>query len=196
MACSPKVAPPPRTGNDAVATEASVPSSEAPKASSDVPPARDPEPSTEEKVPESSQNGATADDEPRVPAHPLVDGREPDPRGSLPRFRIRHIGMHIGGESNTEEAKRPWLAAIAAQEIGFLRCYRLAHEPLLGGTLGVDLYVTSSGGRPEVRKVRQRLGGDDFESCIRTAFEAIRFSRTARATVLSYSLRFEVEGLR
>jgi hypothetical protein len=126
----------------------------------------------------------------------LEDGRAPDLARALPRFQIRHLGMHIGGESNSDASKQPWLRAIERQEVALLRCYRLVTQPAVGGTLGVDLFVTSSGGGPEVRKVRQKLGDDSFESCVRSAFEGVRFARPERPTVLSYSLRFDIQGLR
>ncbi len=101
--------------------------------------------------------------------------------------------MHIGGESNSAESKRPFLRAIEAAEVEFLRCYRLVHAPLKGGTFGADLFVPAAGGQPEVRAVRQKLGGAEFERCMARALERVRFSARARPTVLSYSLRFELE---
>jgi len=107
---------------------------------------------------------------------------------------MRHIGMHIGGEANTDEAKKPWLLAIERQELALLKCYRLVSSPLAGGTVGVDLYVTAQGGNPEVRKTRQRLGGDEFDVCIRSAFQRTKFPAPKKPTVLSYSLRYDVRG--
>lgn len=101
--------------------------------------------------------------------------------------------MHIGGESNSDEAKKPWLKAIEREESRILICYRAVDAPLAGGTVGVDLYVGIAGGKPEVRKTRQRLGGPAFDECLRRAFEAVRFPAPKRPTVLSYSLRFDVK---
>ncbi len=106
---------------------------------------------------------------------------------------MRHIGMHIGGGPNDAEGKRPFLHAIEAQNAQFLRCYRLVKSPMLGGTFGVDLFVTAKGGAPDVRDTRQRLGADDFESCMVDAFNSVRFKRPEKPTTLSYSLRFDVK---
>lgn len=122
----------------------------------------------------------------------LVDGRAPDPKRGLPEISMRHIGMHIGGESNSDEAKRPWLKAIEREETRILFCYRAVKDPMAGGTVGVDLYIGKSGGQPDVRKTRQRLGEADFDDCVRKAFGAVRFPAPKRPTVVSYSLRFDV----
>lgn len=122
----------------------------------------------------------------------LTDGRKSEPKKGLPELSMRHIGMHIGGESNTDEAKRPWLRAIESEQTRVLLCYRSVKEPMAGGTVGVDLYVGKSGGKPEVRRTRQHLGGPDFDDCVRVAFGAMRFPAPGRPTVVSYSLRFDV----
>jgi|GEM_PF-3514655 hypothetical protein len=129
-----------------------------------------------------------------APGSWIEDGRAPDPKRGLPRISTRHIGMHLGGESNTDDAKRPWLKAIESQELRLLKCYRYVTSPLSGGTVGVDLYVGTGGGQPQVRKTRQRLGGPDFDECIREAFGAVRFPAPRRPIVISYSLRYDVQS--
>jgi hypothetical protein len=101
--------------------------------------------------------------------------------------------MHIGGEENTPEAKAPFLTALSKQELDFLECYRLVDRPLAGGTFGVDLYIQTQGGSPDVRAVRQRLGGQEFERCMTAAFGRVSFPARPRPTMLSYSLRFDVD---
>jgi hypothetical protein len=101
--------------------------------------------------------------------------------------------MHIGGEPNDAESKKPWLDAIERGDEDLMRCYRLVNEPMKGGSVGVDLYVTTEGGSPQVRATRQKIGGDDFEVCMRKAFESLRFQAPPRPTVLSYSILFEME---
>ncbi len=101
--------------------------------------------------------------------------------------------MHIGGGPNDPEGKRPFLRAIEAKNPQFLQCYRLVRSPLHGGTFGVDLFVGAKGGTPDVRDTRQRLGGDDFQSCMVDAFNTVRFGRPEKPTTLSYSLRFDVK---
>lgn len=125
--------------------------------------------------------------------HPLADEREPEPEAALPRLIYRHLGMHIGGESNSAESKRPWFDDIERHEDAILSCYRLVSEPRKGGSYGVDLYVGPRGGSPEVRGSRQKLGDEEFDACMRRAFLGINFHRPERPTVLSYSIFFELE---
>jgi len=128
-----------------------------------------------------------------APVHPLLDDRQPDTEHALPELTFKHLGMHIGGESNAAEAKQPYLAAIERQSEALLRCYRWVDDPTRGGSFGVDLYVGSAGGAPQVRGVRTKLGGDALVQCMTAAFLGVEFSRAARPTVLSYSLLFALE---
>jgi hypothetical protein len=138
-----------------------------------------------------SDQGAAANADPT--AHPLRDGRQPDTEHALPELTFKHLGMHIGGESNSAEAKQPYLSAIERQSDALLRCYRWVDEPTRGGSFGVDLYVSSAGGAPEVRGVRTKLGGEALVQCMTAAFLGVEFLRSARPTVLSYSLLFALE---
>lgn len=100
--------------------------------------------------------------------------------------------MHIGGEPNTEAAKRPWLADIDSQREAILRCYRAVDAPGASGSFGFDLYVGRAGGTAEIRGIRQKLGGPKLEQCMTGAMSAIDFHPPGRPTVLSYSLYFEL----
>jgi|SRR5690606_6650512 len=124
--------------------------------------------------------------------HPLIDDRLPDPTRALPELTFEHLGMHIGGEPNDAESKRPWLDSIDAGKSALLSCYRFVDDPRKGGSYGVDLYVTTSGGAPEVRASRQKLGGEEFDRCMRDAFSQVKFHKPQRPTVLSYSLLFRL----
>lgn len=101
--------------------------------------------------------------------------------------------MHIGGDPNTPESKRPFLETLERGEAAFLRCYRLVGVPGQGGTFGADLFIGVGGGAPEVRAIRQKLGGEDLAACMTRALGELRFPPPARPTVVSYSLRFDVE---
>lgn len=125
--------------------------------------------------------------------HPLIDEREPEPEAALPRLSYKHLGMHIGGESNSTESKRPWFNDIERHEEAILSCYRFVSEPRKGGSYGVDLYVSTKGGSPSVRGSRQKLGGEEFDGCMRQAFLGVDFHRPERPTVLSYSIFFELQ---
>lgn len=148
-----------------------------------------------EAVAESTSPEAVLEAKVEAPdASLLLDEREPDPTRGLPRLSFSHLGMHIGGDSNSAAAKRPWFDGIEAGETGLLSCYRFVHEPESGGSFGVDLYVGREGGAPEVRGSRQKIGGAEFERCMTAAFEALEFRKPSRPTVLSYSLLFELEA--
>lgn len=125
--------------------------------------------------------------------HPLLDDRQPEPDAALPLLTYKHLGMHLGGESNSAESKRPWLEDIERHDDKLLYCYRFVSDPEKGGSYGVDLYVTSQGGSPEVRGSRQRLGDEQFDRCMRQAFAGIDFHRPERPTVFSYSIFFDLE---
>jgi hypothetical protein len=122
--------------------------------------------------------------------HPLLDDREPDTKGALPELIFNQLGMHIGGESNAPQEKEPFFHSIAKQEEAILNCYRWVNEPEKGGSFGVDLYIHKSGGTPEIRAVRQKIGGPEFVECMTGAFLKVEFQASARPTMLSYSMRF------
>lgn len=134
-------------------------------------------------------SNASVDDSP----HPLSDDRPADPSRSLPELTYSHLGMHIGGEPNDADSKRPWIQAIDDGSDGLLRCYRFVDDPFAGGSFGVDLYVSTKGGAPEVRATRQKIGGEAFESCMKEAFTRLSFQAPERPTVLSYSILFRME---
>lgn len=121
-----------------------------------------------------------------------LDDRRPDPSRSLPEISVRHIGMHVGGGTNTAEEKKPLLTALERKNTELLGCYKFVSRPLAGGTFGADLYVKSAGGRPEVRATRQKLGDEGFDGCMRQVLGSVEFPRLERPTVVSYSLRFDV----
>jgi len=134
----------------------------------------------------------TSSGEPVGP-HPLLDDREPQRDAALPRLTYKHLGMHIGGESNSPESKRPWFEDIERNEDAILSCFRFVRDPEQGGSYGVDLYVGKSGGAPEVRGSRQKMGDAEFDECMKQAFGAIEFHEPERPTVLSYSIFFELD---
>lgn len=101
--------------------------------------------------------------------------------------------MHIGGESNDPDSKKPWLVAIEEGDHEILSCYRHVSEPMKGGSFGVDLHVGAAGGHPEVRAVRQKIGDKVLEECMTRAFSSLNFQKPERPTMLSYSILFKME---
>jgi hypothetical protein len=102
--------------------------------------------------------------------------------------------MHIGGESNSAQSKRPWLSDIEREGDAILLCYRHVQVPGQVGSFGLDLYVGVDGGRGEIKGMRQKIGGEAFERCMQQAFSSIDFHRPERPTMLSYSLLFEFDS--
>jgi hypothetical protein len=108
----------------------------------------------------------------------------------LPALSVQSIGMHVGGGANDPASKAPFLRALEARFPAFLECFRLAAEPGAGGTFGVDLRVAAAGGAPTVEQPRSSIAGEEFRSCMLSAFEGVLFEPTKKSLVLSYSLRF------
>ena len=147
----------------------------------------------------ASENPPAAPRAPEPPAAPSPQPKpEPEPApvsGSLPRVTIENVGMHIGGGPNDDAAKQPFREAVEAQFDAFRACYVKAEEPEKGGTFGVDLFIRRDGGAPEVRQPRTGMKGSDFRQCVIRAFEQVSFAKPPRGpTVVSYSLRFKLEG--
>jgi hypothetical protein len=105
---------------------------------------------------------------------------------------VKHVGLHVGGGSGSTEERADLLDALEQKQLRLLSCYRLVDRPGVGGTFGADLYVATRGGHPEVRAMRHKLGGEEFESCMATALGSVAFGPQQRPVVVSYSLRFEL----
>lgn len=122
---------------------------------------------------------------------PLPGGEEPTPDRALPELKVEPLGMHIGGGTNTPEEKAPFHRALEQQFPAFLECYRAAEDPWAGGSFGVDIKVSRTGGAPTVEQPRTRIRGAAFRDCMLAAFTKVRFEKPkAGPTVLSYSMLF------
>jgi hypothetical protein len=105
--------------------------------------------------------------------------------------------MHIGGGANDSDSKLSFKRALERKFDDFLRCYPLVEQPGRGGTFGVDLHIGRNGGKPEVTQPRTGMPGADFRACMLRAFSDVEFEKPrAGPTVVSYSLRFVLRGLR
>jgi hypothetical protein len=125
------------------------------------------------------------------PAVPLPGGEEPTPDKALPELRVEPLGMHIGGGKNDAEEKAPFHRALEQKFPAFLECYRLADDPLAGGSFGVDLKIPRAGGAPLAEQPRTRIRGAGFQDCMVAAFGKVQFEKPkAGPTVISYSVRF------
>jgi len=126
--------------------------------------------------------------------NPLVDDRAADEAHALPRLSVKHLGLHVGGGSGSEDERTALLKALERGQLPVLDCYRLVERPGTSGTFGADLFVAAAGGRPEVRAVRHKLGGPEFEACMASALGKVNFGPQVRPLVVSYSLRFELSS--
>ncbi len=131
--------------------------------------------------------------EPSPPA--ASEPSPPPPAGTpaLPAVTVKNVGLHVGGGPNDATFKAPLLKAIEQRFPDLLRCYRLVSDPGTGGTFGLDLHIERTGGKARVAQPRTALGDDTFKDCMVAAFESVSFPQLARPTVISYSLRFNVE---
>jgi hypothetical protein len=105
---------------------------------------------------------------------------------------LKSIGLHIGGATNDDETRAPFLRVLESSFDELRACYAD-----LGGThrsqsFGVDVFIPKSGAPTKVKEVRTRLGDDTFRTCVVGAFERLEFEAPPRGpTMLSYSVRFD-----
>jgi hypothetical protein len=125
------------------------------------------------------------------PSLPLPGGEEPTPDKALPELRIEALGMHVGGGKNDPEEKAPFHRALEQKFPAFMECYRLAEEPWVGGSFGIDLKIPRAGGAPLAEQPRTRIRGAGFQECMVAAFGKVQFEKPkAGPTVISYSILF------
>lgn len=129
------------------------------------------------------------------PAPPADPSPPPPPKAeSLPEVKVKNIGLHVGGGTNSDTEKAPFRAAVEKQFDAFRACYKHINDPQKGGIFGVDLRIPKGGGAPTVSQPRTGLGPKAFRDCMVTAFQAVEFEAPAKgATVISYSLKFSAE---
>lgn len=112
--------------------------------------------------------------------------------GPLPEVEIANVGMHIGGEDNTNEQKRPIRAEVAKHYDAMRRCYAKAVDPAKKVTFGVDMRIVGAGGPPKITNPRSGLKGEGVKECLVQVFESIEFPRQPRGVdrMVSYSIEF------
>jgi len=102
--------------------------------------------------------------------------------------------LHIGGGPNDAGTKAPILAAIERHFDEIRLCYRRVKEPERGGSFGADLLIPLGGGHPVVRQTRTKLDGEGFVDCVTQALASVDFPAPKRATVVSYSMLFQLQS--
>lgn len=152
---------------------------------------------TEEPQPEGEQLAEAEIPEEGGPEAPTDEAEKPEEteepeETALPEVDIRNIGMHIGGEENTAEQKRPIRAEVTKHYDAMRRCYAKAVDPAKTATFGVDMRIPGDGGRPTISKPRSGLKGEGVKECLVAAFEAIEFPRqpNGQPRMVSYSIEF------
>ena len=112
---------------------------------------------------------------------------------SGPAVALMSMGLHVDGLLNREPHRGRLVRVFEREFPAFKRCHGRASPHTEGASYGVDLLIPSGGGRAKVRATRTRLDGAAFGSCMRAAFEAIRFPPppSERPEIVSYSVLFK-----
>lgn len=135
---------------------------------------------------------ASADSEQMDGAPPAEATAPPAAEGPLPDVEIKNVGMHIGGEDNTSDAKRPIRAEIAKHYDGLRRCYGQATEPAKTATFGVDIRIPGQGGPAKVTNPRSGLKGEGVKECMVSVFQGVEFAKqpNGQPRMVSFSVEF------
>lgn len=142
---------------------------------------------TSDQESEPDAEGAT-EDSPEETAEPEKAADD----APLPDVEVKNVGMHIGGEANTAEQKRPIRAAVAAHYDEMKRCYAKADAPAKGATFGVDMRIKGEGGPAKISNPRSGLKGGGVKECLVSVFEGIDFPKQPKnlARMVSFSIEF------
>ena len=110
----------------------------------------------------------------------------------LPAVDVRNVGMHIGGEKNTKDDKRPIRATISKHYDAMKRCWGKAVDPPKKATFGVDIRIDGEGGPAKITNPRNGLKGEGVTECLVGVFEAIEFPPQPHKAdrMVSYSIEF------
>jgi len=123
---------------------------------------------------------------------PAEEAAADEPAEPLPAVEIRNVGMHIGGEKNTKEQKRPIRATISKHYDAMKRCWSKAVDPPDKATFGVDIRIEGEGGPAKITNPRNGLKGEGVTECLVGVFEAIEFPPQPHNLdrMVSYSIEF------
>jgi hypothetical protein len=156
-----------------------------------TPPAPQAPPAESEVAPVASAAGAEGED---GEDSPKADADEPAADdGPLPDVEIKNVGMHIGGEANTADQKRPIRAEVAKHYDEMRRCYAMAEKTNKAATFGVDMRIDGGGGKPKVTNPRNGLEGKGVTDCLVSVFESIEFPPQPKNAdrMVSFSVQFK-----
>jgi hypothetical protein len=116
---------------------------------------------------------------------------EPASDAPLPDVEITNIGMHIGGEKNTPEQKKPIRDAVQKHYDELRRCYAEEQNPDATITFGVDILISRPGGLARITHPRSGFGRKSVTNCMVGVFEKIEFPSAGKPMMVSFSLRFK-----
>lgn len=165
-----------------------------PDGSASVPAFERQEPSTPPVANTAAEADAPAAPDDAAATPTAVATAEPEaPPAPLPDVEVRNVGMHIGGEDNTADQKRPIRAAISKHNDDMRRCYAKADDPPNKTTFGVDIRISGKGGTPKVSNPRHGMRGEGVTDCMLAVFSSVDFPKQpgGRARMVSYSVQFK-----
>jgi hypothetical protein len=146
----------------------------------------EPAATSEPKVVKDEPGEEPTADAPEEPAAPEA------PSEPVPDVEVRNVGMHIGGEKNTQEQKRPIRSTISKHYDAMKRCWAKADDPPNKATFGVDIRIDGKGGAAKITNPRNGLRGEGVTACMMAVFEAIEFPPQPNSMdrMVSYSVEF------
>ncbi len=110
----------------------------------------------------------------------------------LPNVEIANIGMHIGGEANTAEQKRPIRNAVNKHYDDMRRCYAKSEKPSRETTFGVDMLIPRKGGLAKITNPRSGFKERAVKECLVEVFKQVEFpvAKKRIPLMVSFSVRF------
>ena len=157
-------------------------------------------------VPAKAEPAAPRAEEPKVAKDEASESEETEEAGEaseseeaeaatdapLPGVEVRNVGMHIGGEKNTKEQKRPIRATVSKHYDAMKRCWGKAVDPPKKATFGVDIRIEGAGGPAKITNPRSGLKGGGVKECLVGVFEGIEFPAQPHNAdrMVSYSIEF------
>jgi hypothetical protein len=119
------------------------------------------------------------------------EGGSPD--APVPDVEVKNVGMHIGGEENTADQKRPIREAVSAHYDAMRRCWASEGEDAAKTiTFGIDMRIDGQGGVPKVSSPRSGFKNADVAKCLEAVFAAIEFppQPNKQPRMVSFSIEF------
>lgn len=142
--------------------------------------------------PVASADGSAVPDDRGAPDGSATASAAAADDGPLPKVEIHNIGMHIGGEDNTAEQKRPIRNDVSKHYDDMRRCYAKAESPARETTFGVDILIPRNGGVAKITNPRSGFKSRVVKNCLTEVFKKVAFrpAKKRRPLMVSFSVRF------